>query len=118
MVDPDSRAGPLARRTLDRAVGWTPRGWIHCRHAGVGGGARRGVGGVANAGAEQVAGGAGNGAGLGKFDGVWPNIFNRYFQIIIINVHVMKSHLILRVIQMSEPRYEASIFEIRVKLMT
>ena len=37
---------------------------------------------------------------------------------IIINVHVIKSHLILQVIQMSEPRYKARIFDIRVKLMT
>ena len=40
------------------------------------------------------------------------------YAFIIISVHVIKSHLILRVIQMSESRYEARIFEIRIKLMT
>ena len=47
-------------------------------------------------------------------------VFQRVLKIsfTIINVLVLKSHLILQVIQMSEPRYETRIFEIRVKLMS
>ena len=38
--------------------------------------------------------------------------------LLCINMHKIKFHLILQVIQMSKPSHEAKIFEIPVKLMT